>query len=183
MALKKTRTVSRTQRNDDDTSSSGFRAANRLPLPDEPPLAGAGAGTKSSPKAEAELERRIFTLVTAVSENDGMVYTPEWATVVDAAKRKGYVEEHALRLFLRKHGQQWLDSFRAKSDRGKRTMQKLSPQANLRLKDLAHATGVPMNEVLGYLIDAIEEHRDALTRIARKNGAEHPWEAIRFLVR
>lgn len=178
MALKKTRTHSNTRPAKDDASSSGFRAANRLPLPDEPPLAGGTA-----PKADAELERRVFTLVTAVSQNDGMVYTPEWATVVDAAKRRGYVEEHALQLFLRKHGEQWLESFRAKPDRGKRTMQKLSPQANLRLKDLAHATGVPMNEILGYLIDAIDENREALTRVARKHGAEHPWEAIRFLVK
>jgi hypothetical protein len=37
--------------------------------------------------------------------------------------------------------------------------------------------------VLGYLIDAVDESRDALTRIARKHGADHPWEAIRFLVK
>lgn len=176
----KTRTYSRTQsappaRN--DSSSSGFRAARRLPVPDEPPIAGA------EPKADAELERKVFKLVTAVAENDGMVYTPEWANVADAAKRRGYLEEHALRLYIRKHGEQWLESFRAKPDRGRLTMQKLSPAANLRLKDLAKATGVPMREVLGHLIDAIDERRDALTRVARKHGAEHPWEAIRFLVK
>jgi hypothetical protein len=175
MALKKTRTHSRAQRTEDDPSSSGFRAARRETLPDEPPLAGADANAK--------FERQVFTLVNAVSENDGMVYTPEWATVAHAAKTRGYLEEQGLRLYLRKHGEQWLDSFRAKTDRGKRTMQKLSPAANLRLKDLAKATGVPMNEVLGHLIDAVDESRDALTRIARKHGAEHPWEAIRFLVK
>ena len=177
MAIKKTRTHSRAQRTEEDSSSSGFRAARRLAAPDEPPLAGADA------KSDAKLERQIFILVTAVSNQDGLPLRPEWAIVADAAKRRGYLEEHSLRLYMRKHGEQWLDSFRAKPDRGKRTMQKLSPEANLRLKDLAKATGVPMNEILGYLIDAVDESRDALTRIARKHGAEHPWEAIRFLVK
>jgi hypothetical protein len=121
--------------------------------------------------------------VTAVSNQDGLELRPDWVVAADAAKRRGYLDEHSLRLYLKKHGEQWLDSFRAKPDRERRTMQKLSPAANLRLKDLAKATGVPMNEVLGYLIDAVDENRDALTRVARKNGAEHPWEAIRFLVK
>jgi hypothetical protein len=177
MPLKKTRTHSNTRPAKDDASSSGFRAAARLPAPDEPPLVGA------QPKADAELERRVFTLVTAVSQDDGMVYTPEWAAVADVAKRRGYLEEHALRLYVRKHGEQWLESFRAKPTSARLTMQKLSPASNLRLKDLARATGVPMREVLGHLIDAIDERRDELTRVARKHGAEYPWEAIRFLVK
>lgn len=180
MPTKKTRAHTRSQRlpASEDTSSSGFRAARKLPGPDEPPL------TKPDLKLDAELELKIFTLVTAVSESDGLVYTPEWATVADAAKRRGYLEEHGLRLYMRKHGEQWLASRaqpRAAADTY--TMTKCSPHAKLQLKDLAHDTGVPMQDAIGDIISAIHDRRDVLTRIARKHGASHPWEAIRFLVK
>lgn len=178
MPNKKIRTHSRAQPRTEDPSSSGFRAARRLPTPDEPPLAGA------EPKPDAELDQRVFMLVTAVSENDGMVYTPEWATVADAAKRRGYLEEHGLRLYMRKHGEQWLESrSKPRGAPGAYTMTKCTPLAKLHLKDLAHDTGVPMQDAIGDIIAAIHDRRDALTRLARKHGATHPWEAIRFLVK
>lgn len=178
MPAKKTRTYSHSQRTADDPASSGFRAARKHPAPSEPPIAGAEL------KTDAELEHKVFTLVTAVSENDGMVYTPEWALVADAAKRRGYLEEHGLKLFLKKHGAQWLEA-RAKPRNAPDTltMTKLTPHAKLQLKDIAHDTGVPMQLAIGDIIAAIHDRRDALTKLARKHGAEHPWEAIRFLVK
>jgi hypothetical protein len=62
-------------------------------------------------------------------------------------------------------------------------MTKIDPVARLALKDLGRETGVPMQEALGFIVSEIHANRDALTRAARSAGLEHPWEAIRVLLK
>jgi hypothetical protein len=159
-----------------DPSGSGTR--RRSSQPALPPL--------DPPKAAAhdpELETRLFMIVTAVSQNEGMSYPPEWAAVVDAAKRRGWLAERALSLHLTTHGRQWLATRAAPTDRRAYEMTKITLHARLQLKDLAHDTGTPMQEVIGHVIGAIHEHRDELTRAARRHGLDHPWEGVGALVR
>lgn len=164
-------------------SDSGMRSK----FSDLPPLDGL-ANTKKA--IDPELEEHIFALVTAVGENEGMTYPPAWTPIADAAKRLGYLRESNLQLFLKDHGRQWLTA-RAQPRSGELggsgtvvyTMTKIDPKSRLRLKDLAHDTGVPMQEALGMIISAIHENRDELTRAARAAGEEHPWEAISALLR
>jgi hypothetical protein len=152
-----------------------------------------GSGTRrrsSQPKLPApaaahdpELETRLFMLVTAVAQDEGMSYDPTWAAVVHAAKLRGYVREKSLRLYLASGGRQWLAS-RAASHGGREfEMTKIRLNDRLKLKALALETGVSMQETIGHVIGAIHEHRDELTRIARRAGMEHPWEAVGELVR
>jgi hypothetical protein len=114
-----------------------------------------------------------------------MSYPPEWATVVHAAKGHGWLNEKGLQLFLSEHGRQWLTLRTGPSPSlaNKYSMTKIAPQTRLALKDLAHDTGVPMQEAIGHVIMAIHENRDALTRTARANGLTYPWEAIGRLVK
>lgn len=138
-----------------------------------------------SPKTQRdpELETRVFMLVTAVAENDGMTYPPEWAPVVDAAKRRGFVHEKGLRLFLGTGGRQWLASRAAPSGGRQYEMTKIRLVDRLALKALSLETGVNMQEVIGHVIQAVHDNRDELTRYARRHGMDHPWEAIGALVR
>jgi hypothetical protein len=158
----------------DEPSSSGMRAARRVtPGPTGPAIA-----------LDAELEGRVYALVLRVEEEDGLTLPPEqsWILAADAAKRAGYLKETGFRLYLTKHGEQWLES-RSKLASKEFTYTKIREAARLQLKDLARETGVTMQDAIGDLISAVHTHRDALTRIARKNGAEHPWEALRYLTK
>jgi hypothetical protein len=138
-----------------------------------------------------ELEERIFQLVTAVGEEEGRTVPPSWVAVTDAAKRAGYVRETGLRLYLTQHGRLWLASRASRNAPGQGggsgtltyTMTKIDPVARLALKDVARETGVPMQEALGHIVSEIHENRDALTSVARKAGFDHPWEAIRVLLK
>lgn len=148
-----------------------------------------GTRSKTAPPAEPlpaqldpETEGRVYALVRRVAEQDGLVIPPEWVLEADQAKRRGYLNENNLRLFMTLHGRQWIASKDESPKRRGPTMQKLSPKANLQLKDLSNDTGVPMKEVVSDLIGAVHENRDRLTRYARKHGAEHPWEAIPHLL-
>lgn len=170
---------------DDEARGSGQRRRSSqpkakavresVPPPKPPPAA-------SADREAEELETRIFALVTAVAENDGREYPPEWAAVADAAKRRGYLEEKSLRLYLRAHGKQWLASRAGQAARAY-TMTKIDPAARLALKDLANDTGVPMQEILGLVVGVIHEHRAELTSAAFKAGERYPWEAIGVLLR
>lgn len=154
-----------------ERESVGFRAA--LPALDVP----------TQPAVDPELENRIFALVTAVEREEGMTYPPEWSAVVYAAKARGYVIETGLKLALSAHGKQWLAA-RAHPTKGKEyTMTKIDPSTRLALKDMAHEVKVPMQEVIGLIIEAVHRDRDALTRIARSQGLTYPWEAIHYLVK
>lgn len=145
-----------------------------------PPL-NAGSGVR--PKANAhtstdeEIDQSVFALVTAVHEEDGRSYPPEWAAAADAAKRRNYLSEVGLRLYMTKHGEEWLAQ-RGGDGAKWYTMTKISKRARLALKDLAHETGVPMQEALSELVEAMYQNRDALTRAAHRSGLTHPWEAI-----
>lgn len=122
-------------------------------------------------------------LVTAVERDEGMTYEPTWAAVVHAAKLRGYVREKSLRLYLATGGRQWLAS-RAASHGGREwEMTKIRLNDRLKLKALALETGVSMQETIGHVIGAVYEHRDDLTRAARRAGLEHPWEGVAELVR
>lgn len=157
------------------SAESGLR-----PSFDLPPLDASAPTT--SPKPDPELESRVFALVTAVAREDGRGYPPEWATVVDATKRRGFLTERGFKLYLTDHGRQWL-RVRAEPGSGRKfEMTKITLATRLELKELAHSTGVPMQEVIGHVIGAVYEHRDALTRVALAHGAQHPWEAIRLLL-
>lgn len=135
------------------------------------------------PQHDPELEARIFALVTAVAEDDGRTYPPEWSQVADAAKRRRYLKERGLRLYLMDHGKQWLSS-RAEPVGGRHyTMTKINPATRLALKDLSRDTGVPMQEAIGHIISAVHEHRAELTSLAFKAGEKYPWEAIGVLLR
>jgi hypothetical protein len=166
MAIAKKRTTGRT------AHSSGVRTkAAPAPVP-------AAGATKLDP----EVEGRVYALVRRVADDDGMTLPPEWLVEADHAKRRGYLNENNLRLFITLHGRQWIASKDSTAQRRGHTMQKLSPGANLQLKDLAHDTGVPMKELVGHLIGVVHENRDRLTRYARKHGADHPWEAIPIMI-
>jgi hypothetical protein len=159
-----------------ERESAGFRAA--LPVP--------SSLTPATPQAvqDEELDQRIFALVTAVSENDGMGLPPEWLIVADAAKRRGYLNEHNLRLYLADLGRQWL-ALRSAPANGPKTytMTKIDPQTRMALKDISRESRLPMQEAITHIVDAVHANRDALTRLARKHGRTYPWEAIRHLVK
>jgi hypothetical protein len=151
-----------------ERESSPFRAA--LPA------------SNSAPKEDRELEEKIFTLVTAVAQTDGMTYPPEWAAVAHVAKARGYLNELGLALHLAELGKQWLAQ-RAAAPSSGYTMTKIDPRARLALKELGRDTGVTMQEALGEIVEAVHANRDALTRIARAHGLTNPWEAIGKLAR
>jgi hypothetical protein len=130
-----------------------------------------------------DLETRIFMLLTRLDAEDGMVLPPgPWVAIADVAKRRGLIEEHGLRLYLKKRGRQELESRAAPAGR-QTTMTKIYPADRNQLKDLSHQTGVPMQDAIGLVVGAVYEHRDALTRVARANGLEHPWEGIGVLLK
>lgn len=133
---------------------------------------------------DPELETRVFALVTRVADNDGLVLPPEpqWVLAADAAKRLGYLSEKSFRLHLTNHGEQWLSS-RAQSSEKEWTYTKIRPRERLLLKAIGRETGVDMQEALCLIVQAVYENRDGLMKAARKHGADHPWEALRYLVR
>src|SRR5262245_10051844 len=136
---KKTRSVPKTNRPPPARSGS----VRRYPPPTALPLAGV---TKESP----EDQERIRLLVKAVSEEDGMTLPADWVLIADQAKRKGYVREHALRLFLTDLGRQWLAAQAAPAAaRQAFTMTKISKAGLIELKTLAHETGVLMQDAIG----------------------------------
>jgi hypothetical protein len=142
---------------------------------DDPPTA--------SREAEEELDTRVFMLLTRLDADDGMVLPPgPWVAVADVAKRRGFIEEHGLRLYLKKRGRQELEQ-RAQPAGRQTTMTKIYPPDRLLLKDLSHETGVAMQDAIGLVLAAVYEHRDALTRVARANGLEYPWEGIGLLLK
>lgn len=165
---------SRSANESGERESAGFRAA--LPSLDVP-----AAPTHNS--KDAELEQKLIALVTAVSNNDGMTFPPEWLTVADAAKRRGLLNETNLRLFLTDTGRQWLAIADAPAGPRVYTMTKIDPHTRLALKDLARETGMPMQEAITHIVDAVHANRDALTRAARAQGLTYPWEAIGKLVK
>jgi hypothetical protein len=126
----------------------------------------------------------VYALVLRVEEEDGLTLPPEqsWILAADAAKRAGYLSEKGFRLYLTKHGEQWLES-RAKPPSKDFTYTKIREASRLQLKDLSRETGVLMQDAIGELISAVHANRDALTRVARKHGEQHPWEALRYLVK
>jgi hypothetical protein len=165
------RTADRDSNQSGERESAGpFRAS--LPALDAP-----------APTTDPAMEERVFALLTAVEQEDGRTYPPEWAPVAYEAKRRGYVTETSLRLHLSAHGKQWLDAARAPTKEKAYTMTKIDPSTRLALKDLSHEVKVPMQEVIGHIIDAVHANRDALTRIARRHGDVYPWEAIARLVK
>jgi hypothetical protein len=168
-------TRGRDPRREDDAGSSTRRKSSQPALP---PLAAPPAA-----KHDPELETRLFMIVTAVSENEGMTYPPEWAGVVDAAKRRQWLAEKGLHLHLTTHGRQWLATRAGPSKGRSYEMTKIRLHDRLKLKDLSRDTSTPMQEVIGHVIGAIHEHRDELTRVARSAGEEHPWEGVRALIR
>jgi len=161
-------------------------AAPSLPPRD----AGSGVRAKSSlllTPTDTDIDDRIFALATAVAQDDGRGYPPEWAAVADAAKRRGYLNEVAFKLYLTKHGEEWLaqraGGYSGSVEAMTMTMTKITKHARLALKDMARETDVSMQDVLSHVIDTVYDNRDELTRIARKNGARYPWEAIAKLVK
>lgn len=163
---------------DSDHKGSGIRPR----LSDLPPLT--SAATPVAEKLDLETEARLHALLTAVSQEDGFTYPPAWAPIADVAKRRGYLDEHGLKLYMKAHGKQWLAQRASPVSSSKTfTMTKVDPNTRLRLKDLSHDTGVPMQEAIGDIIGAIHEHRDELTRYARRVGLSHPWEAVGALLR
>lgn len=153
--------------------SAGFRAA--LPA----------LTVATSPTLDPALEDRVFDLLTAVQQNDGMSYPPEWAVVAHAAKAQGWLNEKGLCLYLTEHGTQRLANRGGVSVIGdkKYTMTKIDPLTRLALKDIARESKVPMQEAIGYIVQALHAHRDALTRVARANGDTYPWEALARLTK
>lgn len=169
-------------RRDEDNAGSGSRRKSSQPTTraaELPPLGAEPAATKHDP----ELEQRLFMLVTAVAEDEGMIYPPAWAPVVDAAKRRRWLAEKGLHLHLTTHGRQWLATRAAPTNGRAYEMTKITLHHRLLLKDLARDTNTPMQEVIGAVVTAIHENRDELTRAARRAGLEHPWEAVGVLVR
>jgi hypothetical protein len=151
-----------------ERESAGFRAA--LPaLQSAPP-----------PKQAPDAAEQVFDLVLAVQEaGDGFAYPPEWAKIAHAAKAEGLLTERGLRLYLSEMGKQWLTQRAAPPDTGKEyTQTKVTPQTRYALKTIAREAGVPMQEVIGHIIDTVFENRDSLTRAARAQGLTYPWEAI-----
>lgn len=156
----------------DESSASGLR--RKATGPTGPALA-----------LEPELEARMYALVLRVEENTGGLTLPpeaQWILAADAAKRAGYLQEKAFKLFLTKHGEQWLAS-RSQPAAKEYTYTKIREGSRLVLKDIAQSTGMPMQEAVGEIIEAIRSNQDGLTRVARKNGLQYPWEAIRHLVK
>jgi hypothetical protein len=152
---------------------SGQRKRQLPPL--EPPATEA--------KLDPALELQLFELVTAVASAEPFAYPPSWAVVVDAAKRRGYVKESALKLTLADHGRLWLQE-RAAPPPNARTyeMTKITAKARLLLKDLARETRVPMQDAIGEIIKAVYDARIELNRVALRHGESTPWDAIRHLV-
>jgi len=179
-------TRGRDPRAEPDSAGSGPRRRSSQPETRRASGAAALPPLDSQPAARAsdpELEQRLFMIVTAVAEEEGLTYPPEWAAVVDAAKRRGFVHEKGLHLYLASGGRQWLASRASPSGGRAWEMTKISLHHRLLLKALARETGVNMQTAIGDVISAVYENRDALTRVARRVGAEHPWEAIGVLVR
>ncbi len=183
-----------------DRMMSNAKHRSRSSAPPPPNLANKTSGTRrkqplelpplDAPRAaqtDPELETRLFKLVTAVQQREGMEYPPAWLDVVHAAKVRGYVEERGLKLYLRKHGEQFLsDRGGEETARGGRAAASMTPMykhTRLLLKDLAREQGVSMLDALTDIIAVIHENRDALTRAAQRAGADHPWEAVRTLLR
>jgi hypothetical protein len=135
-------------------------------------------------KEDPELEQRVFMLVTKLQEEDGFALPADmkWIAAADAAKRRGYIEEKGLKLFLREMGKQWLETRAEPNARGYE-FTKISKADRFLLKQLARETGVPMQEAIGHIMRAIHHHRDELTKIARRAGYDHPWEGIEVLAR
>lgn len=162
-------------------------SARRAAVEIEPGGSGSSGTRKRAEDAEAKADDAdVFALLTKLAdEGDGLVLPPgKWVQVADAAKRAGYIEEHGLRLYLKKRGQQELASRAAPAVAAKgRDMTLIFPADKLTLKDLSHEVGVPMRETLGHIVQALYEHRDELTRIARAARLEYPWEAIGVLVK
>jgi hypothetical protein len=131
------------------------------------------------------LDPVITLLIKLDAEGDGMLLPPPgyWGDVADKAKRRKFITEHGLRLFFTKRGRQELESRAQPEPDKKPTMIKIFRPNNLLLKDLAIETGQHMQDVVGFVIAAVHEHRDELTRVARANGAEFPWEAIGALLK
>ncbi len=165
--------VDQPEQRESSGSGSGTRPARRAGRPEGPALA-----------LDPELDGRMYALVMRVADEGEITLPPDpqWILAADAAKRAGYLVEKGFRLSITKHGEQWLES-RAKPAGKEFTYTKIREHSRLQLKDLARDTGVPMQDTIGELIGAFHAHRDELTRIARKHGAEHPWEALRFLVK
>lgn len=130
-----------------------------------------------APTQNTPSESRIYALVLAVAKDEGRETDPAWLVETDQAKRRGYLREERLRLYLTPHGRQWLAIQEPGARRGY-TMQKLDHEANLQLRDLSHDTGVTMREVIGLTVGCMHANRDRLTRYARAHGGEHPWDAI-----
>jgi hypothetical protein len=156
------------------------RVSNQNANPNPPLTGGPGGG----PPLDPELEARVSALVRAVEAEDGRELTPEWVLVADQAKRRGYIREHALRLFLTDLGRQWLRTNEAPGESAATyTMTKISKASLVDLKTLSHETGVHMQDAIGLILGAIHDNRDALRRYARRHGSEHPWEAIGHLLK
>jgi hypothetical protein len=175
------KSAERTRTTHDDPSSSGMRAARRVSSP--PPAIGpTGPALALDPDLSARMYALVLRVEEASEEGLSLPPDPQWILAADAAKRAGYLHEAGFRLYLTKHGEQWLES-RSKPAAKDYTYTKIREAARLQLKDVARGAGVPMQEAIGEIIEAIHQNQDALTRIARKNGAEHAWEALRFLVK
>jgi hypothetical protein len=184
---------------DDDNAGSGTRRRSSQPVakvelrrrPSPPareePLDASGLEDDpptTSREADEDLETRIFMLLTRLDADDGMVLPPgPWVAVADVAKRRGFIEEHGLRLYMKKRGMQELEKRAKPSSAKTTTMTKIYPPDRLLLKDLSHETGVAMQDAIGLVIAAVFEHRDALTRVARLNGLDYPWEGIGALLK
>lgn len=175
-----------TNRDTGDSAGSGSRRRSSQPrtrAPSQPPPAESEPPTTSH---DPELEARVFMLLTKLEqEGDGMVLPPgPWVEIADLAKRRGFINEHALRLYFTLRGRQELESrAQPRPDPKARDMTLIWPRDKLVLKDLAHETGVTMREALGGVVGIVYENRDALTRLARGAGLEHPWEGIGVLLK
>jgi hypothetical protein len=179
MATKKTSSKHQTDPHPAPTPST--RQTGPVARPAAPSVLPIAAPAKLSPEDEA----RIHQLVLAVETEDGMVNPPEWVFVADQAKRRGYVREHGLRLFLTDLGRQWLRSKEAPGvTKSAYTMTKISKAALLELKTISHETGIDMQEAIGLILGAIHDNRELLSRYSRRHGGEgHPWEAVAMLIR
>ncbi len=173
-------------------AESGTRQRSLPPFddaaPESAPPAWRGRAARSAAPAPDEssdpmLDENVFALVTAVAASDGMLYGPKWAEVAHEAKRRGYLNENSLRLFITNHGRQYLSVRAQPRGTGGHTMVKLDPAARLQLRDLRHDTGVLMQEAIGHILSTVHEHRDELTRVARSAGRDYPWEAIEVMLR
>lgn len=150
---------------------SGMRRAQ---FPSKP------ATTPSTPAVD---EDRIYALVRAVVEADGLQLDPEWVLAADAAERRGFVTRIRLQLFSTELGKAFVKEQSEPERSTELTMVKCTEHTRYQLKALAKEQGIGMRDALAAIIDVMYERRDELTRAARAAGREYAWDAIELAIR